>query len=196
VTRGPATPDFPNLPGRITTIQQTYVNLGNTHIEGWDVEAHYKWPRMSWGRLRFDLSGTYYTRNDSQNIDGSYSGFVSNTFGSPVAGVLPRWKHYGAFSWDYGPWAATLANTYQSSYLDFQTDGNGNERRASSMSLWDVQGSYTGFKNWTLTAGAKNVLDTNPPQTNQQNTFQVGYDPNYYDARARFVYLQVRYGFK
>ncbi len=67
VTRGPATPDFPNLPGRITAIQQTNINLGSLHIEGWDLEAHYKWPRMSWGRLRFDIAGTYYTRNDAQN---------------------------------------------------------------------------------------------------------------------------------
>jgi len=196
VTRGPTTPDFPSLPGRITSIQQTYINLGNVHIEGVDAEIHYKWPRMSWGRLRFDLSGTYYIRNDSQNLDGSYSGFVSNQLGSPVGGVLPRWKHYGAFSWDSGPWAATLANTYQSSYVDWQTDGNGDPRRASSMSLWDIQGSYTGFKNFTLTAGAKNLLDTNPPQSNQQATFQVGYDPNYYDARARFVYVSLRYAFK
>ena len=69
-------------------------------------------------------------------------------------------------------------------------------RRVGSMSLWDVQEQYTGIKHLTFTLGVKNVLDTNPPKTNQQNTFQVGYDPSYYDARARFVYLQVGYGFK
>ena len=197
VTRGPVDPNFPNLPGRITSIQQTYINLGSVHIEGWDTEIHYKWPRMSWGRLRFDLNGTYYTRNDSQNLDGTYTGFVSNQLGSPVAGVLPRWKHYAGFSWDSGPWMATLANTYQSSYVDVQGDGvTGDPRRVSSMSLWDIQGSYSGFKGFTLTAGAKNMFDTNPPQTNQQNTFQVGYDPLYYDARARFVYVSLKYAFK
>ena len=49
-------------------------------------------------------------------------------------------------------------------------------------------GTYTGFKNWKLTLGVKNLFDTDPPFTNQQNTFQLGYDPTYYDARARFVY--------
>ncbi|MGZ5035369.1 MAG: TonB-dependent receptor plug domain-containing protein [Usitatibacter sp.] len=196
VTRGPADPNFPNLPGRISGIVQTYINLGNVHIEGIDVEGHYKWPRGSWGRFRFDINGTYYIRNDTQNLDGSYSGFVSNQFGSPVAGVLPRWKHYAAFSWDSGPWQATLAQTYQSGYVDVQTDINGDLRRVSSMSLFDVQGQYTGLKHFTFTLGVKNVLDTNPPQTNQQNTFQLGYDPNYYDARARFVYGAIRYEFK
>ncbi len=48
VTRAPSDPANPNLPGRITSIQQTYINLGSVHIEGWDAEVHYKWPRMSW----------------------------------------------------------------------------------------------------------------------------------------------------
>jgi iron complex outermembrane receptor protein len=196
VTRGPADPNFPGLPGRITGIQQTYVNLGSVHIEGVDVEAHYKWPRQGWGRLRFDINGSYYIRNDSQNLDGSYSGFVSNQFGAVVAGVLPRWKHYAAFTWDSGPWSATVAQTYQSGYVDVQTDINGDLRRVSSMSLFDIQGSYSGFRNLTLTAGVKNVLDTNPPTTNQQLTFQLGYDPNYYDPRARFLYVSARYAFK
>jgi iron complex outermembrane receptor protein len=47
-----------------------------------------------------------------------------------------------------------------------------------------------------FTLGVKTILDTNPPATNQQNTFQVGYDSSYYDARARFVYGQVKYMFR
>jgi iron complex outermembrane receptor protein len=196
VTRGPVDPAFPNLPGRIIGISQTYINLGATHIEGIDVEAHYKFAPMRYGRLRLDISGTYYSRYDLQNIDKSYSGIVSNSFNSPVVGVIPRWKHYATLTWDSGPWSARVANTYQSSYADFQTDVNGDQRTVSSMSLWDLQGEYTGLKNFTFTLGVKNVFDTNPPATNQQNTFQIGYDPSYYDARARFVYGMVRYAFK
>ncbi len=196
ITRAPSDPANPNLPGRIVSIDQRYLNIGATHIEGWDFEGHYRWPRQGWGRLRFDISGTYYSRYDFQNTDGTYSGFISNNLGSPVAGVLPRWKHYAAFTWDSGPWAATIANSYQSAYTDTQTDINGDERTVSSMSLYDLQGSYTGFKNLTLTLGVKNLFDTNPPLTNQQNTFQLGYDPLYYDARARFVYGSIRYAFK
>jgi len=81
------------------------------------------------------ISGTYYIRYDTQNIDGTYSGFVSNQFGSPVTGVLPRWKHYATLILDTGPWSFTVANTYQSSYVDVNTDLDGNLRRVSSMSL-------------------------------------------------------------
>jgi iron complex outermembrane receptor protein len=196
VTRGPVDPAFPNLPGPITRIEQGYINLGNTHIEGVDVETHYKWPTSRFGRLRFDMSGTYYIRYDGQNTDGSFSGFVSNSFNSPVVGVIPRWKHYAQLSLDSGPWTVSLGNTYQSGYVDFQTDFDGNERRVSAMTLWDLQGVWRGLKHFTFTVGVKNLMDSNPPATNQQNTFQAGYDPSYYDARARFVYGQVRYEFK
>jgi iron complex outermembrane receptor protein len=69
-------------------------------------------------------------------------------------------------------------------------------RRVGTLSLWDLSGTYKGFKNWTMTLGVQNLFDTNPPFTNQQTTFQVGYDPTYYDARGRFVYGQVGYSFK
>lgn len=65
-----------------------------------------------------------------------------------------------------------------------------------TLSSWDAQASYSGIRNVVLTLGVKNLLDTDPPATNQQNTFQVGYDPSYYDARARFVYGSIRYTFK
>ncbi len=195
VTRGPADPAFPNLPGRIQSILGTYINLGNIHIQGFDVETHYKAPAQSWGRLRFDISGTYYTRYDAQQTDGSYLGAVSNNAGATVSGTTPRWRHYASLTWENGPWTATLANHHQSAYRDVGTDANDNFRTVSAMSLWDLQGTYSGLKNLTFTLGVKNLLDTNPPLTNQQTTFQAGYDPSYYDARARFIYGSVKVKF-
>ena len=142
------------------------------------------------------MTGTYYNRYDFQNLDRTFSGFVGTAFGSTVVGVIPRWKHYAVASFDTGPWSFSVAQSFQTAYTDWQTDLNNNERTVSSMSLYDVQGQYKGFKHFTFTLGAKNVLDTNPPKTNQQNTFQVGYDPQQYDARARFVYGMVKYEFK
>jgi iron complex outermembrane receptor protein len=196
VTRGAPDPAYPGLPGRITNINQTYINLGSVHIEGLDVEFHSATRRASWGRVRLDLAGTYYIRYDVENLDGTYTGIVSNQNGSVLTGVVPRWKHYASVTWDSGPWSATLGNLYQASYVDVQPDGEGNLRRVSSMSLWDVQASYKGWRNLALTLGVKNLFDTNPPQSNQGNSFQVGFDPSYYDPRARFVYGSLTYSFK
>jgi iron complex outermembrane receptor protein len=106
-----------------------------------------------------------------------------------------------SLTWDRGPWSATLAQTYQTSYTDQQfadifSDVPSVPRTVGSLSLWDLQGSYTGFKNWRLTLGVKNLFDRNPPVSNQITSFLSGFDPSYYDPRARFVYGSVTYTFK
>ncbi|HET8877390.1 MAG TPA: TonB-dependent receptor [Casimicrobiaceae bacterium] len=182
--------------GHIASILQTYINLGTVKIEGIDLEGHYRAPTMSWGRISLDGSGTYYTKYDNQQNDGSYVSQIGTAYQQVVTGITPRWKQYVSATWDLGPWSATIANTYQTSYIDQQTDLDGNLRKVGSLSLWDLQGSYTGFKNLKLTLGVKNLFDRNPPVSNQQSTFIVGFDPSYYDPRARFVYGQVNYRFK
>ena len=195
VQRGAVDPNYPTLPGPITNIIQTNVNLGEVKLEGLDLEMHLRSQPQSWGRIGFDASGTYFIKYDTQAPDGSFTGGVSTVYGQAVTGVIPRWKHYATLSWTYGAWYAGLSNLYQSNYIDNQTDNDGNLRRVSSMSLWDLQGSYSGIKNLKFTLGVKNLWDTNPPVTNQQYTFQSGYDPSYYDARARFIYGSVNWKF-
>jgi iron complex outermembrane receptor protein len=196
VTRAAPDAQFPNLPGRILQIDQRFINIGEEKINGFDVDARARFPETRWGRVTLALQGTYYSKYDVQQTDGSFAGFVSNAFQAAATGISPRWKHYATATWEYGPWSTTLAQTFQSSYIDQQTNANDELRRVSSLSLWDLQGSYSGFKNWTLTLGVRNLFDTNPPFSNQVNTFQAGYDPSYYDARARFVYGSVGYSFK
>ena len=184
------------LPGRILSIDQRFQNLGSVKIQGIDANIQFSAPPTPYGRFRFYLSGTYLIKYDVQQTDGSYAGFISTAFGSPVTGITPRWKSYQSISWDSGPWSATLGNSYQSSYTDWQLDINGNERTVSSLSLWDLQVAWKGFRNLQLAVGARNLLDTNPPETNQQNSFQSGFDPSYYDPRARVVYVQATYRFR
>ena len=44
--------------------------------------------------------------------------------------------------------------------------------------------------------GVKNLFDRDPPKSNQQSTFILGFDPSYYDPRGRFLYTTVSYTFK
>jgi iron complex outermembrane recepter protein len=205
VTRGPPSPDFPNLAGPISAISQTYTNLTAVRLQGLDLEAAYRTPTQSWGRLSFNLNGTYYLRYDNKNPDGTWQGNVGTLLNSVIVtntGVIPRWKHYVSGTWDQGPWSVTLAQTFQTSYTDaafadqLVEDVPSIRRTVGSLSLWDLQGSYSGFKNLKLTLGVKNLFDRNPPLTNQGFTFQAGFDPSYYDPRARFVYGSVNYKFK
>jgi iron complex outermembrane receptor protein len=74
--------------------------------------------------------------------------------------------------------------------------GGGLKRTVSSMSLWDAQLTWKGLRNLSFTLGARNLLDTNPPKSNQQNSFQLGFDPSYYDPRGRVIYVSATYQFK
>jgi iron complex outermembrane receptor protein len=195
VTRGPVQPQFPHIPGPITSIDQRFTNIGRVMIEGFDVNIKADSPPTAIGRFSFNLDGTYYRKYDVQQTDGTFAGAASNQLNSALSGTTPRYKQYATISLTYGPWSATLGNQYQSSYIDVSLDGNGNPRRVGTLSLWDLYFAYTSLRNWKFTLGAQNLLDKDPPFTNQQTTFQSGYDPTYYDARARFVYGSVTYSF-
>ena len=196
VTRGPATPNFPTLPGPITFIDPRFINIGEVRMDGWDIDIRARTPNTEIGRFLFTLNGTYYRKYDIQNTDGEFEGGVGTQLDQATSGFIPRYKQYMAVTWERGPWAATLGNLHQNGYTDNQTDFDGNPRRVGTLSLWDLNTTYTGFKNWKLSLGVQNLFDKDPPVTNQQTTFQVGYDPTYYDARARFVYGSVAYTFK
>jgi iron complex outermembrane receptor protein len=201
VTRGAVQPEYPNLPGPITDIDQRFVNLGRTQIEGIDVNFLWKSQAWDWGRLQLGLNGSYYMKWDETQPDGSIVGRVGNAYEAANTGVVPLFKQYAALTWPYGPWSATLANSYQSNYVDwgpvgYDAEDNPIKRNVSRLSLWNLSAAYSGFKNWQLVLGVKNLFDIDPPVSNQQVAFQSGYDPSYYDARARFICGTVTYSYR
>ena len=185
------------LPGAIVSINQQNANIGNTHIQGIDIDFKTRVVSNSVGNYTFSLNGTYFTRYDGQNIDGSYIGLVAdaNNFGGAV---LPRWKHIASVTWDYGPWAASVVQNFQAAYTDIPSNITGATRRVGVYETFDLQGTYTGVKGLTMTLGMKNVFDKDPPYSNVGGAvfFQAGYDASYADVRGRFVYGNVRYAFK
>ncbi len=194
ITRGPSSG---GLPGAIVSINQQNSNLGNTHLNGVDIDLRLRVPTSTMGRFTVGLNGTYITRYDGQNLDGSYVGQVANA-NVFTGSVLPRWKHIANVTWDYGPWLASVTQNFQAAYEDLPSNITGQTRRVGVYETFDVQGSYLGFKNTSLTLGVKNVFDKDPPYSNVGGAvyFQSGYDASYADVRGRFVYGKVTYAFK
>jgi iron complex outermembrane recepter protein len=207
VQRGAVDPNFPNLPGPITQIDQTTLNLGETRMRGVDVDFKFNIPMAEAGKLGVSLAGTYYTQYDVQTPDGSFQNglddaAVSATGGS--GGVIPRWRSVMTVNWTKGPWGATVIRRYQKEYKDvagtFEDSSNPAyvARTVAAYDIFDVQGTYSGVKDWRFTLGVKNVFNKNPPYTNNggQASFQAGYDPSYADPRGRFVYANATFTFK
>ena len=119
VTRGPVQPQIPDLPGPITDIDQRYINLGRVKIEGIDFDSSAsELAGVGMGQLYARYNGTYYTKWDEEQIDGSIISRVANQYEASTTGLLPRYKHYATLNWSRGPWSATLGNLYQNGYTD------------------------------------------------------------------------------
>jgi iron complex outermembrane receptor protein len=203
VTRGPADPANPQLPGPIINIDETNGNFGATRLSGVDVDMRWRLPATEAGRITVGLTGTYFISYDKQNPDGTFTGRVGQA-SLGTGGVLPRWKHYLSVNWSREFWSFTAAQSYQRGYDDIPgsmentNDPNFRPRRVGAYLTYDVQGSYTGIKNLALTLGVRNLFDRDPPYTNAggKTSFQVGYDPLYADPRGRFVYGRIAYAFR
>lgn len=201
ITRGPADPANPTLPGPITAIDQTNINLGQTKVSGIDIDARWRIPAGDLGRFMVMFNGTYFRQFDTENPDGSFSPQVGNMNNSTTGGVIPRLKTYQSVTWSRDAWDVTFALNWQSSYLDVPgslqdpSEPGFKFRRVSAYETYDLQTSYSPTKAFRVTVGVKNLFDKDPPYTNQGFSFQSGYDPQYGDPRGRFLYARMSYSF-
>ncbi|HEX6795299.1 MAG TPA: TonB-dependent receptor, partial [Casimicrobiaceae bacterium] len=203
IVRAPPDAQFPDLPGRVVQIVTIPTNLGQLRTSGLDADLRYRPAATSVGQFTFALSGTYVL--DYRLTGANDTPFPGGAGQRGVSGAISRWRHYATLDWSFGAWGATLANNFQLGYSEpciLDVHGNSLDasgcmtRRVGSYSVWDFQVRYGGFANTTLTLGVRNLLDTAPPLTNQQDQFLVGFDPTYADARGRTYYAAIRCAFK
>jgi iron complex outermembrane receptor protein len=198
-------PAFPNLPGPIVSIDQTNLNLGETRLQGADIDVKVRIPASGYGKVTLALNGTYFDKYETQNTDGTFSSVVGTVQGTTgTGGLVPRWRHYASADWNLGPWDLIAAQTFQAGYHDLPgtfedpTDPAFQPRRVGPYEVYDLIGTYSGFRNLKLVLGVRNVLDRPPPYSNVggQNYFQAGYDPSYVDPRGRTYIAALTYRFR
>jgi iron complex outermembrane receptor protein len=89
---------------------------------------------------------------------------------------------------------------YTSGYMDEKPLGtipSGFNPKVGEYIMYGLSGSYSGFKNLTLTAGVRNLFDEDPPFTAHNLDFAAGagWDPRVADPRGRAYYGRVTYKF-
>lgn len=186
--------------GFISNILLHKENQGRLKTSGIDFGADYRAPATTAGRLSVSMSATLVLKYDRQfgplEPDRSNLGLFLNDQ------VIQKWRHRISFGYDRGPLSVTLANQYSSSYTDQNTtyDPVSNSvlpsRRVKAYSLWDMTASYAVSKQLKLRAGVLNLLDTDPPFSNQAYYFLASYDPTYTDPRGRSAFVSMNYSFK
>jgi iron complex outermembrane recepter protein len=200
VHRGPVDASFPTLPGPIVQIDQFITNLGKQKATAVDLSVQYTAPKQDWGRIATTFTGTYNIHNMRQQLDGSYVELVNHySFVGGNPGVVPWWRHHLVLDWSYGPWLVTVDELFQTGTYD-QSPGPGTgttPRFTGDYDVWNARFAYTGFPGWTLSTGIKNLLDRDPPFSNQSpQNFQVGYDPTYADTHGRLYWVSMGYAFR
>jgi iron complex outermembrane receptor protein len=189
LVRGPADATRPGLPGPIVAVLLPTRNEGRQRVRGFDVDARVDVP-LSWARATLVASGTYVDEYAQTQPDGSFPNFAGQR---GAIGAIPRWRHHVSATLERGAYAATLAQTFQQGYAE---PAPGGTRAVGAYSILDLQAQFTVMAPLVITAGARNLLDRDPPVTNQNQSFQVGYDPTYADPRGRFWYVALRYALR
>ncbi|NDI85351.1 TonB-dependent receptor [Undibacterium crateris] len=190
----------------ITRINAITANAGTADVQGLDIAANWK-DKFAFGGLSLSLSGTYMNKFDQTSPGGQLFGKVGTlvndidgtatpVIGANNGGVILRWKHQIAATWTHEAWATTFIQNFSSGYRTKNTTQDKPNFIGSSQ-VYDLNVTYTGFKNTTLAVGVKNLFNKQPdvfiPASNQ---FQSGYDIYQYDPRGRFVYATASYKFK
>lgn len=192
--------------GNIIIIDQRWVNAGERITRGLEVGARVN------GKLN---DGAVW----SMGIDGSRllekksRATVNSEFGESEVGRFVftgdlglKWKHSAYLSYKQGNWSGLLQNIYRSGYDDQVLPGVANglvtpvnyNPQVDDYSIFNLTATYSGFKNLSLTAGIKNILDEDPP-------FAITYDsnsgagstwePRVADPRGRSFTLMATYKF-
>ena len=171
--------------GYIVTLSD---NLGLVKTDGWDIGASYAFNLDRIGRFNVTYNGT---RVNSYKYQNSPEEALKENVGvyldsSPVF----RWQHVLSVNHTRANWSTLLTMRNKSGYTDEDPSNS-----VSAYTLVDLAATYTGFKGFTLTGGVKNLLDKDPPFSNQGTVFQKGYDPRYTDAIGRAYFVRGSYRF-
>jgi iron complex outermembrane receptor protein len=193
ITRGQVDPAYPNLPGPIVSIDASPINLGTTQTSGLDVFFNWLAPPLGWGRVRVGLQGTSVLQWETKVDRVTY---VSRLGDATYGAAIPRWRSTLSLDWSLGPWGATLAQIYSSSYTEPLRAPLRGTRRVDASSSLDLQGRYSGLAGWQLALGVRNLFDADPPFTVQGATFQVGFNPQAASPRGRTFYLNATYSLR
>ena len=133
------------------------------------------------GDFKVQLDGTYLTQFDNQlEKDSEYVsnigrfGLASNGTTSSLPIITFRWKHTLKLQWNRGDVGAQLTQNYNSGYHDQNLVAAQYFRDIEPYKVWNLTGTYNGFKHIGIVAGVTNLLDAKPPVTNHSG-YTFGY---------------------
>ncbi len=187
-----------NNSNAIGYIIQTNDNIGKVETDGVDITAGYNTKLGALGALMLSYDGTYVRSYQYQTspLDPFKENVGIYSDGSPVF----KWKHNISAAWSLNKVGARISLRHLSGYRD-QNDpatvvgGASYYGDVDAYTLVDVSATYKFTKMTSLTLGVKNLMDKDPPFSNQSSRSQRGYDPRYTDPLGRSLFVRAAVGF-
>ncbi len=193
IIRDPAT-------GAIDHVEAGWINAAGLKTRGVDVGLRYD-GNYSGYKYAAVLDGTYMDSFKFAEFEGQeYKEQVSQF---STRDIYLRWKHNASFTVSKGDWSGLLMQRYATGYNDQIPNGGksgfpeGFDPRVHHYTKYDLSGTYTGFKNTTITVGIQNLFDEDPPFTahNVDEVVGAGWDPRVADPRGRSLSFNLKYKF-
>ena len=182
--------------GNLTQLDTSWINAGLTSTKGLELSLRGNTPFMG-AKLSAGFDVSYLLEKKSALVTGQ-------PYGASDLGI--RWKHTAFVTYSQGDWSSTLSQVYRAGYAGYVPPGVANgtllptawDPLVKSYSIFHLTVSYTGIKNLTLSAGVKNLFDTNPPFANSYDTNTgsgSSWEPRVADPRGRSFLVGAEYRF-
>ena len=174
-------------PGEVVFIYDSFQNLGNVETAGLDIDMGYALD-TSEGlvNLRFVMNYVLKYEEFRPAADGG-----QRLFKSEGEFEQPEFRWTASADWRGENYTAALAVNYISEFDDDAEAGFG-DQTVDAMTTVDVTVSYIGFDKLTLTVGATNLFNEEPPFSYADF---MGFAPTVHSGQGRFSYVQASYQF-
>jgi len=185
-----------NPNGTISYLNSAYENLSALRTDGF--ESTFR-KTVSTNIGSFTLSGdwAYVWHFNVEDTSGLSVNCAGNDACSnqPFGASFPRWKGNLTLDWNYRKFDTALSYLYSSPYT--MTEQGLTPDSVASYSQFNLTGTYTGFKHWTVYASIDNLFNRMPPfdPLYQTPSYGVPYDPSLYDNVGRFAEVGATYRF-
>lgn len=168
--------------GRLNSVNTDWFNADNFLYEGFDISIRYLYETEQYGNFRFGIDATRIVTAERISSDSQGNTFMSDYLGNQD-GFYAKWTSTVSVAWTMGDWAASVYATYQDKLVDtFWPDLDAYIRVNASV-------SYSGLYGTTITVGARNLLDEDPPLS--FSTSGDGYESGFHNPEPFFGYVRL-----
>ncbi|WP_199611695.1 TonB-dependent receptor plug domain-containing protein [Flocculibacter collagenilyticus] len=178
--------DNPNDPGEVVRIFDSYQNIGDLNTSGLDFDIQYGL-ETDVGDFEFSYVLNYVL--EFEDIRGTGADRRINKQEGDFEQPEMRWTL--ASSWLLDDMAASVAINYIDEFKGDADAGFG-DKTVDSMTTVDASFSYLGFENTTLTIGATNLFNEEPPFSHHDF---MGFVNTTHSGQGRFAYVKASYKF-